>query len=743
MENLIKERLLILNELKSFISTIELTDEENLYVKEKITPHFLYEAYTPSQGMEVNTVNDLKKLDVQQETIVKTKGYYSVGDGGGATYIIRDYNYYLNEWLPVDCRKVGYKYNRLGTEFLLIDTPVDEYGNHTLNNGLVACLLNKEDIKAEQYGAKGDGKFDNSEAFIHLFAHMKKGKITFKKDAVYLMPQRTKDNIPDIYKTVINPYTPYMCGRSSSCQRPVMANIDGVELAGENSTLKIKDNDWNTVGTADFALLNLFRVIRNLKIHGLIFDNNGLTMDYTNSVENHGITWKQGNTMTSCGEAPTVEDGTIHEISNFEIYDCEFKNGGTARAVNDCGGDGILIINPMENSHDINIHNNKFTNWGRWCFAIDLGGNGECIENVKFNDNVCIQYENNINLVGKFRGLGWIDFEARKCFKNLEVCRNYVKGCNGWAFNGNDKISENVTITNNTIVRTFYGLSPNGVYPYMFEFYFAHIKNLLLKDNDLSKCQAASRLGLSLNNAIIEGNKFPSTKSRLTIRRPVGNIVIDRNEANDSGIIVAFSYYSYPSYFNDEDIKNEHTSIQFTNNSFGLSGHFSSYQRKDDVLDIIINGNSMSKIDVGYFNSPWKFNINQLKESIGNHPFSVRGATIVGLAPYNYRYVPNGGGIYNVDDIMAKNDTKITICTAEGYNPVQGELNFCESDSYWKSGASKNPGFYFISNNKLYITLTKGNFGDSAPTHTSGTELNGTIQVKYLANVCSRKTISK
>ena len=52
----------------------------------------------------------------------------------------------------------------------------------------------------------------------------------------------------------------------------------------------------NTVGTADFALLNLFRVIRNLKIHGLIFDNNGLTMDYTNSVENHGIAWKQGNT---------------------------------------------------------------------------------------------------------------------------------------------------------------------------------------------------------------------------------------------------------------------------------------------------------------------------------------------------------------------------------------------------------------------------------------------------------------
>ena len=36
--------------------------------------------------------------------------------------------------------------------------------------------------------------------------------------------------------------------------------------------------------------------------------------------------------------------------------------------------------------------------------------------------------------------------------------------------NGNDKISENVTITNNTIVRTFYGLQTAGAISYSLSF---------------------------------------------------------------------------------------------------------------------------------------------------------------------------------------------------------------------------------------------------------------------------------
>lgn len=110
----------------------------------------------------------MKNANLQIGDRVVTRGYYEENDGGAAEYIVQSYEYYLNTWLPVDCRKVGYKFNRLGTDKMLIDTPADEYGNHTLNNGLVACLADKENIKAEQYGAIGDGEFDNSEVFIHL-----------------------------------------------------------------------------------------------------------------------------------------------------------------------------------------------------------------------------------------------------------------------------------------------------------------------------------------------------------------------------------------------------------------------------------------------------------------------------------------------------------------------------------------------------------------------------------------------
>ena len=111
---------------------------------------------------------------------------------------------------------------------------------------------------------------------------------------------------------------------------------------------------------------------------------------------------------------------------------------------------------------NVNIHHNRFEAWGRWVFAVDLGGNGECMTNVKFNDNICIganaiewdkenygvlsnedgsykyiidrnrvsdwlkNYDNlhNTNITDdtwRWRGLGWIDFEVKKCWKNMEL----------------------------------------------------------------------------------------------------------------------------------------------------------------------------------------------------------------------------------------------------------------------------------------------------------------------------------
>ena len=48
---------------------------------------------------------------------------------------------------------------------------------------------------------------------------------------------------------------------------------------------------------------------------------------------------------------------------------------------------------------------------------------------------------------------------------------------------------------------------------------------------------------------------------------------------------------------------------------------------------------------------------------------------------------------------------------------------------------------FIVSDNKLYVTLNKGTFGTEAPTHTSGTQLNGDVKLKYLADICEYETI--
>lgn len=66
---------------------------------------------------------------------------------------------------------------------------------------------------------------------------------------------------------------------------------------------------------------------------------------------------------------------------------------------------------------------------------------------MQFNNNECVQADKNINLANKYRGLGWIDFESKKCFSNLEIKNNKINGLNGFAINGAGQITENVIIS--------------------------------------------------------------------------------------------------------------------------------------------------------------------------------------------------------------------------------------------------------------------------------------------------------
>ena len=764
MEILIKERLELINRAKEIIKNIEISEEEKNVIKEKLIKQFLYEEYVddyekpetpiePELNYIVNTVADLKKGNYKIGDIVTTKGYYSVGDGGEAKYIIQDYDYYLNTWLPFDCRKIGYKWGMC--DLVLKDTTVDEYGNHTLDNGLVACLLDKENIKPEQYGAKAEKDFNNLRPFQHMFAHMKHGKIEFKKDAIYYLGEPLTNDYPEGLAHHIVPYAPYMAGRSCCCIYPIMANIDGVELVGDNSTLKIIDNRWNSKGYGnDFALLNLFRVIRNLTIHGIKFHNNGLTMDGTHSVENHGICWKAGNVTIDGGRtAQTVKDGTIHELSNIEIYDCEFIEGGTRRNVQDVGGDGILIINPMGNSHDINIHNNKFTNWGRWCFAIDLGGNGECIENVKFNNNYCFQdAAKNTSLYGGCRGLGWIDFEAKKSFKNLEVCDNYIDGWHGFAFNGAGKVSENITIKNNIMVNTTTNTVGSKGYPYTYNFYGVQPKNLVFENNVLTP--GSFRFGYTFYNASIRNNKFASTTDAFGINGAVGNIIIEGNERDDRGKICSIEIEgNLPDYLTEEEKENLEVNLIFRNNKGGLVGGVANKEKRGyKKVTLEIKGNEMKGIDFVVNNSQldndFLFDVSQITNIDTLVAFGCRGAKFNGLTSLNYRGIPNGGGYYKVGDTIAETDSKKLVCNKEGYLFCQGSFLLCDTDMEVKSiNKTSELGIgrrFILTDDSVYYVTEKGNInGQDFPNHKEGFAKWGEATLLYVCKRGNYETINK
>ena len=167
---------------------------------------FLKSTFLQLINNEYVNVNEMKRAELKIGDIVKTKGYYQQNDSGGATYEIMSYEQWYEE-LPEDLKAVAYLTDQLGNP-VWSKTVVDEYGNHTLNNGLVAKIVNHNITKPEQWGCIGDGVSDNTEQLIQLFAFTKSGYIKFKENATYLMNSRPENR----YGYPNNEYIWLMCG---------------------------------------------------------------------------------------------------------------------------------------------------------------------------------------------------------------------------------------------------------------------------------------------------------------------------------------------------------------------------------------------------------------------------------------------------------------------------------------------------------------------------------------------------
>lgn len=779
---------------------------EELESKFPIEPEYPELQLREDYNLEVNLKADLLTLDVAEGTIIKTKGYYAVNDGGQAVYEIMSYDNWWDQ-LPIELKMCMYSFNRLGGAELQ-KNKVDNYGNHKLNNGMVAKILPNLDeyVRVEQWGLF-ENRDDNTRAMIHLLANNHtNSKILFGKNANYVMHYTRYNQYHDINPSsgnTGNEYAALLHSRVSS--KPCIGDALNVELCGNNCHLYVPDNEFCTSdGLNDFSTIEMGGNIDGLKIHGFNFDNNGLNQfGYNNSsgeyvsmkTTNHTISYFSievnlgytGKVRSSLGEV-IPDDFTVEKLLNYrgnskktafnnvEIYGNTFNDNGVAHAASDCGGDFILIINPLE-SKNVSIHNNKMYNWGRWCFAVDLGGNGERFFDYSFKNNICIQDSNNCigiyntttnTIVGRtetHRGLGWIDFEARKCFTNLDVSENYVYGANGWAFNGNGKISENIKIERNHIERPSYN-SWRSIYSYAFTFYSVYTKDLAVKHNTV--IGGSVGFGKLFYNTIIENNKFISVGT-FGIVNPFKNVLIKDNVGEGTRDQLFSLNVDSLTWVNDENSEfyvpeeDRVTTVTFENNGEGgICGNIINIDNNSykNNITLIFKNNIFRKFNVNCFGiKDYQFTPDQLVEGV---VWSARGCKtsypVVSLPVDN----PVPGGLYykegdlvtstlnNITRLYSpkyfatdfpqlKNDNDSTkkdvYCTKEGVFPLNGAFLMCDTDTPFGTNAKKSVGNYVYTLDNLYYVTVAGTLGDIEPTHTEGIVTNGTCELLWVAPI--------
>lgn len=376
----------------------------------------------PDANVTLDTVEAMVNADLKEGDTVRTKGYYNVNDNGAATYQIMTYDKWW-ESLPDYLKLVALHPDRIGCNAVLYKNPVDEYGNHTLKNGLIAKIVQEDVVKVEQWGLFPQRK-DNTDALVHLFGNVHTGTIQFGKDAKYVMHYRKYNQGREKYKQIMGELPFWLNENSfqnneysliSNCRvssKPSLGNIKDLKLVGNNCEIKVADNEFSVGGSgSDFAIFEFGGVVDGLEITGFNFDCNGLkqqgyyTMDKVKNADGTTSERKSWNHMRTSNHTisyfssaigteaiknlqvfkdhpeldPKVYGGQVPyektEFSNVNIHHNNFYRAGTIVDTSDSGGDFVLIINPCK-SENVFIEDNYFEDWGRWVLSIDLGGSG-------------------------------------------------------------------------------------------------------------------------------------------------------------------------------------------------------------------------------------------------------------------------------------------------------------------------------------------------------------------------------
>ena len=679
-----------------------------------------------------------------------------------------------------------------GSAFIVnATTQVDGYGDHLLDNGLVARLrINHDDMRPEQWGAKGDGVTNDCLPLVHMFAKITSGTVTFRENATYVLGL-VGGNISNPND---NPYRTFGCGNLLGGQffsKPIMVGAHNFTMNGNNCLITIPDN---TFGNTGMGILNFSGHMENVEIYGFNFDGKGRTIDSPNKNSNHIIFWApigipESESIKAIHPVYTKNE-KISCIENWSIHDNYFYDAGAMyRKAGDWGGDHILIINPAE-TDGLYVENNKFEAWGRWVFAIDLGGQGECLRNIKFNNNTCIGANGYLESYSdgkaiyllddtkpretfakkgftasgidtlvdrwRWRALGLIDFEAKKCFNNVEFKDNYIVGSGGWAINGNSRINRNFLIKDN------YWNHVGGGYPYGFELYSGMSSDFKFEHNEMYG--VGVKVGYFTNNFTFINNYMTSSIRTFGI---AGKIDIENNTTYEGGFNPLWSHEAN-NYQDDfitlEQAKKDRVKVIYKNNDTFISANFNDFidPEKDIApyidFDVEPKGN-IKKMDICAFNSSLKLDpsifsneanqplfangveatsaitnvFNTMKFKVGD--IAVKSLQVSGVVKgyyfknvlvedlskygtfgYNWGAYASSKGYTNID----------LICTEEGYLPGTCEYGFVKQNTHIsyiiENGFKPANAFISTDENLYYVPSTNTSKLFEVPTHEEGSK---------------------
>lgn len=227
----INEILIEVQELKTELNRQIATTNETLTTALQAAN----EAMTSAQSINIRTFNSVEEMKASNTlkagALAKTQGFYNAGDGGEADYLV---------------------INDLGED------EVDEYSLITLKNGLYAKLLIQDTVNVKQFGAKGDGKTDDTSALQTAFNFVK--KIAISKKIGY--EDNTGDGyvsitlvLPKGFYYITNTLTLYIIGSVVANDAMIIASkevttaiiLDGIEKT-DDSWVNGLYNTWKIEG---------------------------------------------------------------------------------------------------------------------------------------------------------------------------------------------------------------------------------------------------------------------------------------------------------------------------------------------------------------------------------------------------------------------------------------------------------------------------------------------------------------